>query len=76
MIEIDYNEFKMFKRYTEKEGDNFELLLEFLKSYYNMVSTTELYETLKHDDIAQMMLKKRDINSSADLENILFQNFL
>lgn len=66
----------MFKRYTEKEGDNFELLLEFLKSYYNMVSTTELYETLKHDDIAQMMLKKRDINSSADLENILFQNFL
>ena len=75
MYSIDWDEFKIFKKHTNKEGDNFELLLEFLKSYYNMTSPQEMYDTMKRDDIAPMMLKKRDINSSSDLENVLFKNF-
>ena len=76
MYSIEWDEFKIFKKHTNKEGDNFELLLEFLKSYYNMTSPQEMYDTMKRDDIAPMMLEKRDIKSSADLENILFKNFL
>jgi len=75
LYSIDWDEFKIFKQQTSKEGDNFELLLEFLKSYYNMTSPQEMYDTMKRDDIAPMMLKKRDIKSSADLENVLFKNF-
>jgi len=75
LYSIDWDEFKIFKKHTNKEGDNFELLLEFLKSYYNMTSPQEMYDTMKRDDIAPMMLKKRDINSSSDLENVLFKNF-
>ena len=76
MYSIDWDEFKIFKKHTSKEGDNFELLLEFLKSYYNMTSPQEMYDTMKRDDIAPMMLEKRDIKSSSDLENILFKNFI
>ena len=76
MYSIEWDEFKIFKKHTNKEGDNFELLLEFLKSYYNMTSPQEMYDTMKRDDIAPMMLEKRDIKSSSDLENILFKNFL
>jgi len=75
LYSIDWDEFKIFKKHTNKEGDNFELLLEFLKSYYNMTSPQEMYDTMKRDDIAPMMLKKRDIKSSSDLENVLFKNF-
>ena len=52
MISIDWDEFKAFKKHTSKEGDNFQLLLEFLKSYYNMTSPREMYETMANDDIA------------------------
>jgi len=76
LYSIEWDEFKIFKKHTNKEGDNFELLLEFLKSYYNMTSPQEMYDTMKRDDIAPMMLEKRDIKSSSDLENILFKNFL
>jgi len=76
LYSIDWDEFKIFKKHTSKEGDNFELLLEFLKSFYNMTSPQEMYDTMARDDIAPMMLKKRDIKSSADLEKILFKHFL
>ncbi len=75
MNSIDWEEFKSFKKMTTKEGDNFELMLEFLKSYYSITNPEEIYETMAHDDIAQMMLDKRDIKSSADLEKILFKHF-
>lgn len=76
MYSIDWDEFKIFKKQTTKEGDNFELLLEFLKTYYNMTSPQEMYDTMKRDDIAPMMLEKRDINSSSDLEKILYKHFI
>ena len=75
MTTINWDEFKVFKKHAHKEGDNFEMLLDFLKSYYNMTNPAEMYETMINDDIAPMMLEKRDINSNADLEKHLFKHF-
>lgn len=59
MIDINWDEFKFFKQYSNKKDDNFEVLLDFLKSYYNMTNIKEMYETMANDDIAQLMLNKR-----------------
>ena len=75
MTKIDWDEFKNFKKYTDKKGDNFQLLLFFLQSYYNMTNPDEMYQSMKYDDIAPMMLEKRDIKSSADLEKLLYSYF-
>ena len=73
MINIDWKEFKEFRAHSVKKDDNFATLLDFLKSYYNMFSAIEMYETLKYDDTAKMMLDKRDITDAEDLENYLFK---
>ena len=73
MIRINLEEFKEFKRYRNKKGDNFEALLEFMKSYYNITSPIEMYEILSFDELAQMMLDKRDITDAEGLENYLFK---
>lgn len=75
MIKINWDEFKFFKQYSDKKSDNFEVLLDFLKSHYKMTSPKEMYETMANDDTAQLMLNKRDINSLEDLEKRLFKNF-
>lgn len=75
MIKINWDEFKIFKQHSTEKNDNFEILLDFLKSYYNMTNPTEMYETMINDDIAPMMLKKRDIKDAVSLENHLFKNF-
>lgn len=75
MIEINWEEFKFFKQYSTKKGDNFETLLDFLKSYYKMTSTKEMFETMINDDIAQMMLRKREMHTLEDLEKHLYKGF-
>jgi len=75
LIDINWDEFKFFKQYSEKKEDNFEVLLDFLKSYYSMTNIKEMYETMANDDIAQMMLSKRDIRCVEELEKHLFRNF-
>jgi len=75
LTNIDWDEFKVFKKHSSNKGDNFEMLLEFLKSYYRMTNPSEMYETMINDDIAPMMLEKRDIYSNADLEKHLFKHF-
>jgi len=72
MARIDWDEYKEYKKFSMKK-DNFEILLEFMKSYYNMNNPKEMYETLKADDIAQMMLEKRSITDAEALENFLFK---
>ncbi len=73
MIRINWDEFKEFKKYRHNTGDNFEALLEFIKSYYNIISPMEMYEILNADELAKMMLDKRDISEAEDLENYLFK---
>ena len=72
LIQINWDEYKEHKKYSTKE-DNFEILLDFIKSFYNMTSPSDMYEMLREDDIAQMMLDKRDIKDAEDLENFLFK---
>ena len=72
MVRIDWDEYKEFKKYSTRD-DNFEILLEFIKSYYNMFSTREVYATLHADDIAQMMLDKRNIGDAEGLEKFFFK---
>lgn len=75
MITINWKEFKEYKKHSHKKDDNFEILLDFLKSYYNMTSPKEMYDTMINDEIAPMMLEKRDMHSASDLEEYLFKNF-
>ena len=72
MITINWAEFKEYKKYTHR-NDNFEILLDFMKSYYNMSSPIDIYDVLKEDATAQMMLDKRNIIDAEGLENFLFK---
>ncbi|PHQ58115.1 MAG: hypothetical protein COA30_01095 [Sulfurimonas sp.] len=70
MIRIDWDEYKEHKKMSVR-SDNFERLVEFMKSYYNMHNPNELFDTLKSDDIAEMMLNKRSITNAAGMEQFL-----
>jgi len=72
MIQINWNEFKDFKKHSHRE-DNFSILLDFIKSYYNMINPVDVYETLVFDETAKMMLEKRDISDPEGLEKYLFK---
>ena len=69
---IDWDAFKEHKQHSVR-NDNFEITLEFLKSYYNMTNPHDIYDALKEDDIGQMMLAKRNITDAEGLENILYK---
>jgi len=72
LTKIDWDEYKEHKKHSVR-NDNFEILLEFMKSYYNMTNPTEMYDILQNDDIAQMMLDKRSITDAEALENLLYK---
>ena len=72
MTKVNWDEYKEFKRVSHRE-DNFEILLDFMKSYYNMHSPNEIFESLHSDDLASMMLEKRGIVDAVILENYLFK---
>lgn len=70
-MNINWDEYKHFKTTERVRGDNFDILLSFLKSYYNMNSPVELFATLQEDNLARMMLEKRDIKDPSSLENYI-----
>ena len=72
LVKIDWDEYKEYKKMSVREN-KLEIVLEFLKSYYNMTNPSDIYETLKVDDIGQMMFEKYKIRNDIDLENILFK---
>jgi len=72
VISINWAEYKEYKKYTHSK-DNFEILLDFMKSYYNMVNPVDIFEILQNDETAQLMLAKRNIQEAEDLENFLFK---
>jgi len=74
LIDIDWEEFKIFKSYNKK-NDNFETLLDFLKSYYKMTSPKEMFATMQQDETAKLMLTKREMFSVEDLEKYLYKDF-
>lgn len=73
MLNINWDEYKEYKKHTHKKADNFTILLDFMKSYYNMASPVDMYDTLVYDELAKMMLEKRDIRDAEGLESFLFK---
>lgn len=72
MIKINWDEYKEYKSHSHKK-ENFEILIDFLKSYYSMTNPADIYESLSVDGLGQMMLEKHDIIDDEALENFMFQ---
>ena len=72
MVTINWQEFKEYKKYSNR-SDNFETLLDFMKSYYNMLNPRDIYDTLYNDDTAQLMLEKRNLIDAEALENFIYK---
>ena len=75
MVTINWDHFKEYKTTRENPHghDNFMLLLEFIRSFYNMHSVYDIFDTLANDDLAQLMLEKRTITEPEQLESYLFK---
>jgi len=73
MVKINWDEFKIYKKDHSKK-DNFEILLDFLKSYYSMISPVDIFDSLNADGLGQMMLEKRNIVDPEGLEEFLFSH--
>jgi len=73
VTKINWDEYKLYKKSSIKD-DNFEILLDFIKSYYNMIGTFDIYDVLLNDELAKMMLEKRDIVDAEGLENYMFKS--
>ncbi|MBD3824152.1 MAG: hypothetical protein IE916_06550 [Epsilonproteobacteria bacterium] len=74
MIRINWDQYKEFKSHSHRD-DNFMILLDFLKSFYNMTSPFDVYETLANDELGKMMMEKRDITDAEDMESFLYKKY-
>ena len=71
-MKIDWEEFKLYKKeMPHLKGDNFDKLLYFVRSFYNIKSTTLMYELLLDDETSSLMLEKRGINSAHKLDEYI-----
>jgi len=70
LADINWSEYKEYKKYRTK-NDNFTLLLDFIKSYYNIANPFDIFEILEKDETAKMMLDKRNITDPEKLENFM-----
>lgn len=70
MVSIDWEEYKEFKQYSVRD-DNFEILLDFLKSYYNLTNPYDIMESLMEDETGILMLQKRSISDAEGLEHFM-----
>ncbi|WP_457749908.1 hypothetical protein [Sulfurimonas sp.] len=73
MADINWAEYKEYKKYTTKK-DNFAILLDFVKSYYNMTNPFDMFDMLSEDETAKMMLDKRNITDAEKLENYILKH--
>ena len=73
MSKINWDEYKKYKyeHPNLKDLDNFEVLLEFLRSFYNKTSSFEVFDILNDDELGKMMLEKRNLSEPEHLEDIL-----
>lgn len=77
MMKINWDEFKAFKQDygNPHRRDNFGLLIEFLRSFYNVKDIYVLYDSLENDELSQMMMQKRQITSVTSLEMYIIKKF-
>jgi hypothetical protein len=76
-MKINWDEFKAFKQDygNPHRRDNFGLLIEFLRSFYNVKDIYVLYDSLENDELSQMMMQKRQITSVTSLEMYIIKKF-
>ena len=77
MIEIDWEEYKFYKKtgFLKTElKDNFDILLEFLKKHYKITAAQELFDTIKADEVGMMMLSKRELDEIELFEKYLYKD--
>lgn len=75
MNNINWTEFKIFKKTTAMPGENnLLILINFCKSFYNQSDVDHLYDMFKQDDLSSSMMKKNDIKSPSDLHDFLYKN--
>ena len=74
MITFNWDEYKEFRQHTSQE-DKLKIAIDFMRSYYNIVSPDDMFNMLKADEVGEMMLNKREIYDSRDLENFMYQSF-
>ncbi|WP_345993566.1 hypothetical protein [Sulfurimonas sp. HSL-1716] len=77
MIEINWEEYKIHKQtkfIKDNEKDNFDILIDFLRSYYKITSVVEIFDTINQDEIGKMMLLKREINEIELFEKYLYKD--
>lgn len=67
---IDWEEYKEFRRLSLRD-DKFVILLDFLKSYYNITNPYDVFDSLQADELGLLMMQKREIEDAQDLERFM-----
>ncbi len=73
MVKISWDGYKDFKAERNSKDDNFTTLIHFMKSYYNVTSPSEIFESFEGDELANRMLEKRAIYSIEELEAFILK---
>lgn len=74
MAQINWEQFKTYKqqRPNPQGLDNFQLLYEFIRSYFNFSHLEDIYDTLSEDPLSRQMLEKRGIGNTLQLEEYMY----
>jgi hypothetical protein len=72
VLTFNWDEYKEFKKHTS-QTDKLKIAIDFMRSYYNISSPYEMFGMLKADELGEMLLNKREITSSDELENFMYQ---
>ena len=73
MAKIDWDEYKEYKKHAVKEN-KLAIVVDFLKSYYNMSNPRDIYEMLAGDGIGEMLLERNEIENVESLESFMFKS--
>jgi len=73
LASIDWKEFKEFKEHSIEE-DRLRIMIDFMRSYYNMNNASDMFDMLKNDDVGNMLLERKDITDAEGLENFMFKS--
>ena len=75
MAKINWDEYKKYKCQREdvENLDNFKIMLEFLRSFYNKTTSFEVFDILDADELGKMMLEKRGISKPEHLDEYLYR---
>ncbi len=72
MVTIDWKEYKAYKAHSHKE-DRLAILVDFLRSYYNMNNPNDIFDAIVKDDTGQMLLERKDISTVESFESFMLR---